>query len=118
MVFRRRATPPGMTVAKLSKDGFLIGVDKKEHPSENDVVVPSNFDLPFDGTYKWDFKTKTFAPKGSGGTVRLKDCSIHHLLVLYQLTKLMSDVGPDIKSWQKWYEKTWLQHHTERKRLF
>ena len=51
-------------IAKLDKDGRLVGYKQVKKVTADHVVVPTGCDLPADGSYRWD--GKAFVPRGHG----------------------------------------------------
>lgn len=94
-----------MRVAILDKDDLYIGNEEVADDSGR-IVVADNIDLPKDGSYKWDFRQKTFIPihvalgkLPSKGPAPLD-------LVLYSCVKALGEnVSKEAREWALWYEE-------------
>lgn len=101
------------TIAILSDDGFLDGLEEKDEPESSDIVVDPGIDLPLDGTYKWDGKSKSFIPRGHGFE-RPDSSPVPSQLIMYQLIKRDdSALSREMRMWKNWYEENLLQRHME-----
>ncbi len=103
-------------IARLDKDGFLIGYTQIKKATKKHVVVPENCDLPVDGSYRWN--GKTFIPRGHGygKPARPPVASDYAMFLMMKAILAGTDLPAECREWVAWYKKNLAKRNEELRR--
>lgn len=94
-------------VAVLDGDGKLVGFKTVKTPKPADLTVEDECDLPTDGSYRWDERTRAFLPVGH---VLKKPARppVSQDYALYLMLRALLDGTPipeECRQWCGWYRE-------------
>jgi hypothetical protein len=100
-------------IARLDKNGFLIGYTRVKRVAEKHVVVPEGCDLPTDGSYRWT--GKTFIPRGHGygKPARPPVASDYAMFLMMKALLAGTDLPAECQAYVTWYEQNLAKRNEE-----
>lgn len=98
-----------ITVARLDDKNRLIGYRRVAKKGKNHIVVPTNCDLPTDGSYRWD--GKCFVPRGHGyGQPSRPPIMFDYAVYLMMKALIREKLLPaECEAYVEWYQKNLAQ---------
>lgn len=99
-------------IAVLDNKGRLTGTKRVDKPGETEVVLPEGFDLPTDGSYKWE--AGAFWPLGHGHPKPSARPPVSEQMALYAMIRAKGKSAPKpARDWADWYDETLRQRDEE-----